>query len=294
MSYSSTLPTWASDIVSSPPARGAGLNRWLMRASIALRKCGRNDIDITQELYVLTAGEPIKRGEIERAVNRSVEYTNNVVATTPKKTWPDIDADLREQIIGEMDGIGEADLWEASPRRLIDESLDAEGFIDLLFDADSLVCCANKLYDAETAPREDWRGKLAAMQFVVPSPMSALRGLTQDGKSSARCLGNTGPRRFFVAEQDIGTPDEQARVLLHLAQRAPLAMVAHSGRKSLHGWFSCDGASEFRQRSFFNRACKLGADPATGTPCQMVRMPGGLRNNGKRQHVLFINPEVLR
>ncbi len=131
------------------------------------------------------------------------------------------------------------------------------------------------------------------MQFIVPSPMSAETGLTQDGRQSSRCLQNTGPRQYLVVEQDTGTADEQAAILLYLAERAPLVMALTSGNKSLHGWFSCKGASEAKLRSFFNYAVTLGADPATWTPCQLVRMPEGRRDNGRRQAVLFLNPEAL-
>ena len=123
--------------------------------------------------------------------------------------------------------------------------------------------------------------------------MAAAIGQTQDGRPSPRCLGNTGPRRFLIVEQDSGTPDEQAAILLHLAQHAPLAMALTSGNKSLHGWFACKGASEPKLKAFFNYAVMLGADPACWTLCQLVRMPEGRRDNGKRQAVLFLNGEVL-
>ena len=35
-------------------------------------------------------------------------------------------------------------------------------------------------------------------------------------------------------------------MLLHLAERAPMALVVHSGGKSLHGWFYCVGQPEDR------------------------------------------------
>ncbi|MEM1356340.1 MAG: hypothetical protein AAGH88_15810 [Planctomycetota bacterium] len=288
-----TLPRWAADILGSPP-RDGGLNRWLLRASIALRRCGRSEPEIAAELSVLTAGEPTKPGEIERAVARSADYLTDGIASAPRaKKWPDLDPERRQAVIDAMAHVGEPDLWEASPRRLLGDGPDAEVLIDLLFPGNPLVCCANALHDAKAAPREDWRGRLAGMQFIVPSAMSAVRGLNKEGRSSARCLDNTGPRRFFVVEQDDGTPDEQARVLLHLAKTAPLAMAVHSGGKSLHGWFSCRGASEQRQRLFFSAACKLGADPATGVPCQLVRLPEGRRDNGNRQRALFLNPEAI-
>ncbi|NCX75980.1 MAG: cold shock domain-containing protein, partial [Actinobacteria bacterium] len=42
---------------------------------------------------------------------------------------------------------------------------------------------------------------------------------------------------FSVIEQDSGSPDQQAGILIHLGERAPLALAVSSGGKSLHGWF---------------------------------------------------------
>jgi hypothetical protein len=66
-----------------------------------------------------------------------------------------------------------------------------------------------------------------------------------------------------VIEQDTGTVDQHAAILAHLAERAPMALAVHSGSKSLHGWFFCQGEPEERLRSFIRYAVTLGADRAT-------------------------------
>jgi hypothetical protein len=124
--------------------------------------------------------------------------------------------------------------------------------------------------------------------------MTARTGLTQDGKVSEHTLASTGARRFLVIEQDGGTTDEQAAILLHLAQRAPLAMAVHSGSKSIHGWFYCQGQPEEFLRRFMRYAVSLGADPATWTRSQFVRMPDGTRDNDNRQTVFYFNHEVIK
>jgi len=294
MSTTSTLPSWAADILGSTPARGDGLNRWLLRGAIALRRCGRDDAEITETLRAATAAEAIKPGEIERAVVRSTQYMTDGSAPAPtRRTWPSMDAALRQRIIDQSGGVGAVDLWERSPSRLVDEGPDAETLIDLLFPGNPLLCCAASVATAATMPRTYWRGKLAGLSFIVPSPMTTRTGRTQDGRKSPRCLGNVGPRKYLVVEQDAGTRDEQAAILLHLATKAPLVMVLSSGGKSLHGWFSCAGATEDRLRAFFAYAVRLGADPSTVTQCQLVRLPEGTRDNGKRQAVYYLNMEVM-
>ena len=150
-------------------------------------------------------------------------------------------------------------------------------------------------HDFATRSRKEWRGKLTALQLIVPSPMSGVTGITQERKESEHALSNTGPRRFLVVEFDQGGVDEHAAILLHLAvSGAPLALVVHSGSKSLHGWFYCAGQLEERLRRFMRYAVSLGADTATWSRSQFVRMPDGTRDNGHRQTVYFFNPNVVR
>jgi hypothetical protein len=85
-----------------------------------------------------------------------------------------------------------------------------------------------------------------------------------------------------------------AALLLHLAEKAPLALVVYSGGKSLHGWFYCAGVAEEKIFRFMQYASSLGADPANRTRSQFARMPDGLRENGRRQTVYFFNPGVVK
>lgn len=290
---SEPLPQWATDILSAVPSRGQGLNVWLLRAAIALRRCERTPHEIQATLETLTAGEPVKPGEIVRAVARSANYLSDGQTPTPQRKWGTMNEQLRQKIIDQSGGFGAVELWEKSPYRLVDDGPCADECIDLLFPGNPLLCCAATLPTAHTAPRESWRGKLDEMQFIVPSAMSELTGRTQEGRESPRCSENTGPRQYMVVEQDVGSTDEQAAVLWHMAQNAPMVLVVMSGNKSLHAWFACRGVAEPKVRAFFNYAVMLGADPMTWTRCQLVRMPEGRRDNGRRQAVIFVNTEVL-
>ena len=191
-------------------------------------------------------------------------------------------------------GVGFVDLWEMSPVRFEDNDPHCEETLDTLFPGNPLLCCGKSSFDFATRSREEWRGKLTELQLIVPSPMSSRTGRTLKGSESEHSLENTGPRRFLVIEQDAGTVDEQAAILVHLAQRAPLALAVHSGSKSLHGWFFCAGQCEDTLRSFMRAAVTLGADRATWARLQFVRMPDGIRDNGIRQTLYFFNPEIVK
>ena len=203
--------------------------------------------------------------------------------------WPKINQEQREAIMSR--GYSLADLWEASPIRWEHGS---EWVIDRLFPADCLICAGLNDRHFNTLRREEWRGKMDRLQFIVPSPMLAPTGMTKAGRESAHSLANTGPRRFLVIEQDSGSSDQQAGILIHLGERAPLALAVSSGGKSLHGWFYCQGMSDEQLWPFMHYARQLGACRSTWVRSQFVRMPGGRRSNGARQKVWFFNPEVVR
>jgi hypothetical protein len=288
------LPKFVRDLLSGPPHRGGGLNLWLYRAGRLLHPY-RAPAEIIELLRAATAGEPIKPGEIERAVERSKItswHLGQPVRSSSNSAWPPVNTDRREAIIRDQGGL--YDLWEQSPMRFEDNAAQTEALIDALFPRDPLLCCGLSNSKFATRSREEWRGKLTALQFIVPTPMTARIGRTQDGRESAHALSITGPRRFLVIEQDSGTIDEQSAVLLHLAERAPLAVAVHSGSKSIHGWFYCGCQSEEKLRRFIQYAVSLGADRATWTRSQFVRMPDGTRDNGKRQTVYFLNRMVVK
>lgn len=76
-----------------------------------------------------------------------------------------------------------------------------------------------------------------------------------------------------------------AAFLNYLRQSFDLRMVVDSGNKSLHGWFLNNDKVTEEQRFMLRQ---LGADPNTMRPSQPVRVPGGRRDNGKVQSVLWI------
>ena len=154
------LPQWASDILAATPARGNGLNRWFLKAAIALRRCGRSEHDIRAALSAATADQPVRHGEIERAVERSLGFMSDSPTPAPRHTWSTENETLRSNVIEQAGGAEVGDLWERSPYRLVDDGPGAKGIIDMLFPGDPLLCCAATLPTAHTAPREWWRGRL--------------------------------------------------------------------------------------------------------------------------------------
>ena len=63
------LPQFVRDLLASPPRRGQGLNLWFYRVARVLHPY-RDSAEIIELLKAATAGEPVKHGEIERAVTK--------------------------------------------------------------------------------------------------------------------------------------------------------------------------------------------------------------------------------
>jgi hypothetical protein len=153
--------------------------------------------------------------------------------------------------------------------------------------------------------------------------MSKRSGRTQAGKDYPRCRDAAAKeRRWLVIEfdfkptDDAGNPtiwkelierwerqgvsihDASARLLRHLVgeYRLPLAMVVHTGNKSLHGWFNVKGQSDATgspQHTFMSEAASLGCDQRLFLPEQWARFPGGYRASKQRtQDVIYFNPDA--
>ena len=315
-------PQFIRDLLASCPTAGTGVHSWLFGCARALHPFFSDK----EQLYRLLASATSKCGrhvparEIEDAIMNSADCAWQPGQTSPgekrQPKWPCRDYSKIERIV--RDGPTLAALSAASPVKFSGDLRATETIIDAIFPRLSLLCCGWGMSRFDTRTREEWRGSLASMPLIVPSPMTARTGLTKNGNPSAHCLDNTGPRRFLVVEFDFkeknadGSDTADAPMLRaltadgksvadvcaalhgHLSCLAPLALVVHSGGKSLHGWYYAEGEPEAKLLKFMRYAVSIGGDPATWTRSQFVRMPDGTRDNGSRQTVHYYNPEVIQ
>jgi hypothetical protein len=290
------LPQFLEELIATRPRAGEGVHTWLFRVSRQLHcHLPAGEIVTLLENRVANCGRHVPRAEIVSAVQNSLpcawEPNRGATRNPEYSKWPVINQKQREALV--HNGGGLADLWELSPVRLEDNESHTEAIIDRLFLPESLLCCGKSSREFDTKPREAWRGELAGLQLIVPSPMSAATGLTKDGRESKHSLASTGPRHFLICEFDTGTTDDHAALLIHLASFAPLVCAVHSGNKSIHGWFLVVGQPEEKVLRFFRYAVSLGADSRLWTRSQFCRMPDGTRDNGRRQTVYFLNFKPL-
>lgn len=281
------------DPLGTPPQAGGGVHRWIF---VSARKLARFGVT-PEEAYrlirkaVASCGRPVPDREIWDAIGGAGGPSPDFPGASK---WPKSDPLAIEAIARENPAALER-LYQASRHHDLRAGHPARfvaSLMERLFPGNPVICTGEGIETMACHRLRDCADHLHLNQYVVPSPMRGFTGITLTGRTSRRCLDNTGPRRFLVIEFDTGSIQQQAALHLHLALRYPLTLVVHSGGKSLHGWYFVEGTPDLDVENFMRYAVGLGADPHTWTACQPVRMPGGLRSGAVPvlQTVLFYNP----
>lgn len=314
------IPAWLEEKLASPPEQGAGVHAWLFSCA---RQLHAHYAPAEIERVLLDSVGHMQRAGVYREIREAVRNSEAIAwrfeegAAGPAKAQagparplpprppakPRACPVARAARLLDAGGAGVCglyDLWERSPRRMEAETAPAYWLGQLFAGAELLCLASGHPRTAATRPVAEWLGGAADnCDLIVPSPMVKPRGLNQAGQLTPRALSNTGPRRWLVVEFDSGPIDEQAQLHWYLARAGrvlgwpELRLVVHSAGKSLHGWFGpCEGRAA-QAEDLFGYALSLGADPATWTRCQLVRLPDGMRErDGQRlrQQVFYFNP----
>ena len=269
--------------ISPCPDSGEGVHKWIYHVCCVFIDAGI-EVDGAEKFCDANATRALQINEVHNAYD-SIKKTGLI--KRPKWDKPDDDYIAFIKRVVPMQGLRKALLNRLTVTRA--EEIDCFGALKLLFEEDSLVCCGASQSDFRTAPLEFFKDKCESLQFIVPSPMSSIWGIAQNGNKSQHTLDNTGPRKYLVVEFDRGEHADHAAFLHNLDRIIPVTLVVHSGNKSLHGWFHVEDIPEEKLITFFKEATRLGADTATWNKSLFVRMPDGKRENGKRQPILYFN-----
>jgi hypothetical protein len=292
------IPPHILAIIGPVPRAGGGVHRWLFVSSLKLQ--GRfppDEIFGALRAAVTDCGRHVPDSEILAAVKNSAQ---GVVGQIPSSkvgsqsaTWPKVDQVAVKRIVSSVDRpLARLSSASNSAELPLMQADFVPALVGILFPRDPLICAGHSVESMHCKHLSEWGTTLSETQFLVPSPMTARTGTNREWRTSTRCLANTGPRRFLVIEFDDLSIENQAAIHIHLSMRYPLALVVHSGGKSLHGWFFVAGSPDDELLGFMQYAVSLGADSHTWTRCQAVRTPGGLRRGGGQvrvQQVAFFN-----
>lgn len=267
--------------LANPPAAGAGRHQWLFSVACSFKSMNANMEDVQRRLELAAA----KEGWLDRLpeIGRDIEKIEATGVVRKEKTWfPPVNPAAKARLV-------------ETPPRFDLEPKDVNP-LATLFRPGEWVCVAQDEAAATTQRLEDVLPIYRNLQFMVANPMRLDHGRTQAGRISCRSLDNAvaeDDRRYNVIEFDTGDPLEaQAAMLSGLHTDAmPLVLVVFSGGKSLHGWFNVAGLSAPEKLRQFRRGALLGADISLWDRSKLVRMPGGIRENGRRQEILYWEPE---
>ena len=314
------LPDFVRQALDDWPKSGSG-NRHVHRHVLKLFNLLRHHVEAEKagELIASKMPRPPKPGEIEEALGLAYGTESTPKLDRPPTHLASV-ADI-EQIVAERFS-GRSMLEELRTRSSSPIPETTNEIVRTLFEPDSLICVGSRPETAFSAPLANL-SELEEWQLIVPSPMSALYWIDKKGKKHARCLANTGARRYLVTDFDIkplnkdGSPsiyaglierwaahgvtiqDAAAALISFLTELpGPLVMVVYSGNVSLQAWWFAEGEDESLDgtfRGFFTSAVILGADRQGWTKCQLFRMPGGLRRDtGRPQTVHYFDRSKIK
>lgn len=282
----------AHDVFLPPcPSGGKGVHTWVFQAAKICLGLGLTPADAASQIRRQMSREPNPSQEVSDTVKKV--YSTEFDDLPPQIRWPKP---------FEMSVIGALPAWNPAPPDPVPCAKDA---LHALFKGDPILCVGGTLKQCYSEALSQFEG-LENAQFIVPSPMMAHKGVSKStGRMSPRALEIVGPRKYLVVECDFTPEDAEAAgkssqelclsVLGLLRTYRDLVCVVDSGGKSVHGWFLVtddDLQDDGKLIRFMQYAVAHGADKKTWTKNQLVRLPGGLRDNGKRQRILFWNPPL--
>jgi hypothetical protein len=329
------LPTFekrCAELLASIPWTGSGdrlVWKWMLEAATAHAQYRHSRDEARAFLLEHVTPERCGRGlegnDLENCLARvwGGQTGSSGIAYASASRWPKAEPSETERIVAQSD-FSVTVLRRQSDNRAPDFEFAPYDLLERLYYPKALVCIGSDFYTDITQPLEKWKDKdLFKREFIVPSPMTKRSGKTQKGKDRPRCRdAAANERRWLVIEfdfkktDDAGKPtiwaptierwerqgvsvhDASTRLVRHLVDehQIPLAMVVHSGGKSLHSWFNVRGlpdAADSPLHKFMSEAARLGCDTKLFQPEQWARFPGGYRPaKQRRQEVIYFNPDA--
>ena len=242
--------------------------------------------------------------EIRAAVNKAAAEQADVHDRRParRRAEPEVNGRKLREAIMRHGSSDMADLWEASPIRLLDDpAQDAAVLLRALYDPSDFVFIGGK-YDKQVRAVRQWLDEIeqggAAWPHIAPNILDGAEHETSTGSRSYRCDAAVIGFRYAVVEFDTISLEEQTCFWTGVLARDlfPVAAIIHSGSKSLHGWIrvGCRDRDEWErlveQDLFARWLTPVGVDAACRNESRLSRLPGLFRAEKKSwQRLLYLN-----
>jgi len=289
---------------SIPAPGGGGCHQALLGVANLGLYAGRSLHELFDDikLNIPNGGRQVDDREIVDAINKAQQdYNKKGYVPAAKKPLVKLDGQSAlNVIIDENIDIAEPiELLKRSPYKLDPKSeINPTVLLETLYKPDDVLFIGDR-YSKTVKTVAEWcvDKKLTTYPHVMPNALTGNLGKTKSDKDSYRCDACVKDYRFAVVEFDnIGMKQQIAFWITMIEKGLPIAVLIHSGKKSIHGWLAvnCKNVSEWEsevENKLFPEILKpLGVDSACKNESRLSRLPGYIRDNNF-QKILYLNPD---
>ena len=285
---------------------GLGVDVWdqWSRGSVKYREgeCARKWASFNET----NGGEPITGGTLIAMAKR-----NGWTPTSQAFGWDDeVNEPGRDYKIVDSAYVSEERI--PLPAKNYDPAADMREYLSLLFHSDEHVCYCDRLTKLE--PKDEgqkarWIPRQSVRSRTAGQLIEALRGGVENASICGESEGgayirfnpvdgegegnaNITRRHYCLVESDTDSPEKQYS--LYKALNLPIAVLVHSGNKSLHAIVRVDAESrhQYQERvNFLYEFCRkngLHVDTQDKNESRYSRLPG-VKRNGRWQYIIATN-----
>lgn len=254
----------------------------------------------------------IRSREIQDAIDRACTDHTAGPFTLHAKPKPVVrnGKDALKQLLAQGKYSDEADLWEASPiRLLVEPAQDAPLFLSILYEPEELIWIGDRhqagIRGMTIRTRDDWiryyKNGGTLRPHIILNPVNGLPApVKSGGRTTLRGDANILSYRFCLAEFDSLSRSDQIR--FWSAVKLPIVALIDSGGKSIHAWIDVQELAmietpdhwetSIKCRLYDRQLVPLGVDCACSNPARLSRLPGHFREEkGRYQRLMWLSPE---
>ncbi len=295
------------------PPPGCGCHVSLMRPANYGVIAGLDSEQIFQDIRtsIPLGNRHVPDKEIDDAIRKALSDHSKGTFTPKPRPKPLVNdgAKALQQIINQGIYSDLADLWEASPIRLLDTpERDMILFLKIRFKLTDYVFIGGHdepgILGKNIRTVAEWifyfeaGGKTAP--FIIINPLSGKQGRTKTGSLSYRCDDTV--KEFRLAMGEFDTLDIVSQIRFWTAVKLPVVALIHTGGKSIHGWLDVsrlakiktaeDWQTQIKTRLYDKILTPMGVDRACSNPARLSRLPGHYRAEKEQwQRLLWLSAE---